>query len=796
MPALIEASSETRRPRRPSITQQLQRMLHIDRAEDKAKKSSSYDDSSIVDFLTSAAPRPDHPVPPIVNGNGSGDYANTRPSNGHSRHSYSSLGSKVTGLNVSGSRHSSLKSFSLDGQQTANASPLVNGALSNHDTDVTPTGSHSVIQQKDRRATKRLEAERLELEKRLLKLEEAERTGDVSVLRRESRRLTKKQPIRSSSRSSSVSSDESRSRPPSRLSYLFSSSRRRSRSRSCTVDGGDNSFEEACSNYNPNTLPALSSTLPERLSTAISKELAARKNALLGSPDETTQSSEPTGVPAVANGTANQETTQNRDGVASSPIGETSTASEGERNESESPVVKDAQKEADLDRALFTTNLASKKRSIAPSTTAIKTVPLNKQTERNALTGVEHAENNSNLRPSTVPRNFSPTGMLARASTEGTVQRHQKQFNSSPLAESYTVNDDDLSPSSNRPATLAVSAGPNAIKRSRLLSSVEKTIPDGNAPSPPQFSVKPSVAGRKNAQSYMSRIPTSKPSQSAPSGLRTKPRFYNSLNKALDHPSGIQFNPGNTPSRPRPERAPSPSVPPRSPKRMGRAIPQSPESKPVRDNKQRPTSSRSVDPSPESESDYNTADEAASIVSHTSDERVAVFAKAREADNDHTVHKKGVTSNLENDPVVAVPGSKAETKKQPKNARPTGRDQLVAKLFVICCRCKFWHDMPSEVYASLSTSDPLSAALDQELAAWEQNSLSDRLTVPLPSMRSLHESSTKQSQKSGLQQRSLRTRVTAEVPTGPVKCCWCEHHMSKQCCQGWTTVVHMRQRHH
>lgn len=37
MPVLIESSSENRRPRRPSITQQLQRMFHKDKPDDVSR---------------------------------------------------------------------------------------------------------------------------------------------------------------------------------------------------------------------------------------------------------------------------------------------------------------------------------------------------------------------------------------------------------------------------------------------------------------------------------------------------------------------------------------------------------------------------------------------------------------------------------------------------------------------------------------------------------------------------------------------------------------------------------------
>jgi hypothetical protein len=30
----------------------------------------------------------------------------------------------------------------------------------------------------------------------------------------------------------------------------------------------------------------------------------------------------------------------------------------------------------------------------------------------------------------------------------------------------------------------------------------------------------------------------------------------------------------------------------------------------------------------------------------------------------------------------------------------------------------------------------------------------------------------------------------------PVQCNWCGHGMTRACCQGWTTLVQMRERHH
>lgn len=773
--------------------------------------------------------RPVRPSDPV-------DYTNYRPSDvsstGYNPHSYTPSNSKATGLNTSESRPSSTQSSRLELHQSVEDSPTVDGAVKTQDIERSPTVSHSVVEKKERRATKRLEAERLELEKRMLKLEEAERTRDVSVLRRESRRLTKKQPFGSSSRSSSVSGDESRSRPPSRISSIFSSSRRRSRSRSSSTEGFDNARfagrDEASSNENADALPALSSTLPERLSTAISKELAARKTALLASPE---QSSHSLKLPQLKTGTEStnvspgQQTVRDGEDMTIYPFGAISRNNihqEEQHLELRTPEINGAhQQPTDLDKALFTANLTSKKRSVAPSQSG--EIPKTGQTTHpNMENGSpdphhlpEDGEHSANLkhRSNTVPWGGSPRSLLARASTDGFIQQHHhRKFKSSPLAESQTINGDGVLSAPKRATTLvslqssdtarqqrSSSTENEASKRLSMASSPNElqtpSLPDKRTiHAPPSITVRPSVTEATDNRRFMSRITTSKPSQLAPSALLTKPRFYNSLNKVTG-PCGGKPKAIGTLSPPRRERDSSPTVPPKSPKRSSRTLSQSPDL--AHENRMRPKSSQSVGMSQDSESDYNTADETASARSRTSDGcDPPVPTTIRAAGKTRTASKKYISSEPDSGRVPAVsPGSKADMKRMSKKARQIGRDQLVAKLFVICCRCKFWHDMPSEVYSSLTLSDPLSAALDQELAAWDQNALSDRLTVSTTGVHPVRESSAK-SPRFETQQRSVRTRITADLPSGPVKCCWCEHHMSKQCCQGWSTVVQMRQRHH
>ncbi|KAL2039284.1 hypothetical protein N7G274_007952 [Stereocaulon virgatum] len=80
------------------------------------------------------------------------------------------------------------------------------------------------------------------------------------------------------------------------------------------------------------------------------------------------------------------------------------------------------------------------------------------------------------------------------------------------------------------------------------------------------------------------------------------------------------------------------------------------------------------------------------------------------------------------------------------NAKP------VAKLFVVCCKCKFWHDLPSKLYEAMALPKELHKAGEGKLTG-------------------------------------------ARLETA-VRCPWCEHAMTTFCCQGWTTVVYLHERHH
>ena len=83
----------------------------------------------------------------------------------------------------------------------------------------------------------------------------------------------------------------------------------------------------------------------------------------------------------------------------------------------------------------------------------------------------------------------------------------------------------------------------------------------------------------------------------------------------------------------------------------------------------------------------------------------------------------------------------------------------VAKLFVICCKCKFWHDLPSRLYELMALPQKLSRSDSPESAG-------------------------------ALEKTNQATLDTM------VKCPWCDHYMTTWCCAGWTTVVYLHERHH
>lgn len=89
----------------------------------------------------------------------------------------------------------------------------------------------------------------------------------------------------------------------------------------------------------------------------------------------------------------------------------------------------------------------------------------------------------------------------------------------------------------------------------------------------------------------------------------------------------------------------------------------------------------------------------------------------------------------------------------------------IAKLFVICCKCKFWHDLPSNLYELMSSRQKLSRRSSDEGGG-------------------------------PLAEGSIGGVANDATLDTAVQCPWCQHYMTNYCCAGWTTVVYLHERHH
>ncbi|KAL8688259.1 MAG: hypothetical protein Q9224_004929, partial [Gallowayella concinna] len=113
--------------------------------------------------------------------------------------------------------------------------------------------------------------------------------------------------------------------------------------------------------------------------------------------------------------------------------------------------------------------------------------------------------------------------------------------------------------------------------------------------------------------------------------------------------------------------------------------------------------------------------------------------------------------------VSGVPNvfGRTPTPSESVNAKP------MAKLFVICCKCNYWHDLPSHLYEAMCTPKGL----------------------------------TRDPQGKGegpkvLDVKDGKKKVAEATLETMVKCPWCEHFMTTGCCAGWTAVLYLQERHH
>ncbi|KAE8372566.1 hypothetical protein BDV26DRAFT_273919 [Aspergillus bertholletiae] len=866
------------RPRRLSLTQHLQRILHID---DLGNRHSSSQVSPGAGFTASPQEQlkqEKSPKPRSYLGLNEKSL-HTHTSN-HTSCSYTSLGSKLAPMN--GERREGFSK--LPAHEMSFQKPQASCALEETPTKsnicVSPTWTNNSAQRKEKRATLRLEAERVELEKKLMKLEQTESPGYTGSVKREPRRLTKKQPFGSSSRASSVSVDESRA--SRRISSIFSSSRRSSRSRSSSLNEDDKGPSRPQSfgpggtlKSDPSTTSAtrsLSTTLPERLGTAISKELAIQSNPLLPhhmSSLRPHKLSHPEVSMAASPGTkSNDDLDKNAASISHVRGLKKPRQKPTQQNAPITMSMSNVQlsDSSELDRSSFAAALNFTKRvsgkeeshRCLSQSTLLQNATAKEESHRELSTNGPSREKSASITPLSTNYPGARKPLLAlrlgssrsvpvRTPPQGKAQGYHRSFTSSPLAgfsttTVTTLHSLDVASTEQETATFGHMSHTELPAFSKITASSDTNPPQPMAPLRPSNGdgiedrhtpvslLESASKAKENLRTRLSdgsRLSdhNPKPRSSSPTP-NSRLKVFTTLNQGVRHTLGpVEPYDYDSPSSAFENH--SQRCPPRHENHDGGLTAQTPlgektastclcdsTSNGRREPSPRdgPTSalyyrigrsaiSLSASLSQDPESEYNTADEAASSTSKSQSEEsipVEQLNIASVPTGLGTFPNKCSPSMLYHAPKTVHPNTPAlwtrQAEESPKQLR---RGQLVAKLFVICCHCEFWHDMPSEMYAKLAFPTNPSILKNHIPASFvERPGLNDQALSEMQASAASGSPIELSVTKFASPKNTSVSKKAAQCPSPAAQCCWCKHYMSKVCCQGWTTVVDLRERHH
>lgn len=155
------------------------------------------------------------------------------------------------------------------------------------------------------------------------------------------------------------------------------------------------------------------------------------------------------------------------------------------------------------------------------------------------------------------------------------------------------------------------------------------------------------------------------------------------------------------------------------------------------------------------------------------------------------VSSNASSTNLDSTSFGGISSSRRTAKKEiPRNTMSPKHDKYLAKIFVVCCRCNYWHDIPSGLYAQMVIPESmLFSGLPEPSGARSSRSSSQA--------RSAKWSDSKYSSSSSSSSEvSFSSKLASSSPKTTVKCSWCRHEMAKSCCASWTTMVHLIEKHH
>ncbi|KAJ5757069.1 uncharacterized protein N7511_007251 [Penicillium nucicola] len=873
-------SEQPRRSRRSSITGHLNRVFN----KTQEKRHSSYGDA-----VHSPARREPFAHEKAAS-NHSGNRRSLPDGTGPSSISYSSRNSRLPSNGTPGSSPSVAPvGVPEDDTPTQPMTPLAMNKSNDGDKICkSPTWDTS---KKEKRVTKRLEAERKELEKRLQALEEAQLNADHGIYDRNARRLTKKQPVSTSSRSSSANRERHRS---SSFSSLFR--RSRSNSNASETDFKSADVSQLRTDTNPPSLPL---TLPERFGTAITRELASKHGTSLNlsvnqqKQNQQNQQNQQNPVNStnpmqrrlalhsaaksddlreswkmveawktmndekVPNPLMPEQTQGNVSGLPKFPRGAQGSENTPPRDldrEQFSAVLKHDRKSAPVkdyslesqtrnDRSPKAVSMPISKTSTQADLYQHASPVLKVSTARQlqAIPPPETIESASSSSATSTAPSSHPLGLIHANSTGNLVNpvrldpnahTQPKIYKSSPLALNPANTDDTTQRNSKIPKAptmpnLHASASQqsrhpprplqpdDARGRSHLSASsttaqqsrFKENFHEGpESPEPPQIPVKSERRSqdswRQSIASTDNVLPNTPRDGTAPFKAAVRSPFHsgNSSPDEKSHTSSKETKRRST------NLSEGQSVPARSPRRNSHNSNDMTEHQ----DKQRgprgfiPGHNRapSYTSSHDGNSNYDTADEDApsspglhrnSLTRVETRPEVTVEANPKNIPASRMPQSTSQPDSHPNDqPDTPLKnGTVSILKRRSQNNNTARIPQTIAKIFVICCRCKYWQDMPSDVYARLACPERLGTeSKPGQSRSKKHNILSDHAG------NRRHSSS----QPFGIS-LSRGFQATPELRPAPlaphkVTCCWCGHNMSRSCCEGWTTIVEMRERHH
>lgn len=674
---------------------------------------------------------------------------------------------------------------------------------------------------KERRATKRLEAERKELEKRMVKLEESQSRLDQGIYERQSRRLSKKQPLGSSPRSSSANTERPRS---SSISAFFS------RSRASSAHGSDResrrSGEDA--RLGPPNLPLI---LPENFGSAVSRELATRHGTGLSQmsqsqlykahslhsslkSDDLRESWKMAEAWQKQHGMDSSGTAPNQiqmTTVTNRPAPETYAY----RRETYRPIpLIVTNPNADLDQEKFTAALRQSRRTSNPGSNS----PAKVSSASPMLTPLKKEQ------PESWPRGLDGAAAAAArgypnphingppiAEMSGGAGSYSRAYKSSPLAMNPNTSAAPDRNNENRAPQTPSRSQKDQVPIPKPLRIVhpqqyQYAEPRGRFRSPiPSY---PPAANQVRQNNVYA--PASDPldvKQPNPSEARRSPRVI----PPLKHPGRRSTSVDRTPKPTENEGSAFPSTHANSPSPMPSQL--SPGAAPAvvtsRAGHIRSTSNQSS-----RASSYNTADE--EVLEVPADRKSRPPRQDTETTRPVSLPAPDITPSdtkptetvnpikLANVPPLSPGGPLNLLRRKPmQQTRTPQKDELISKIFVICCKCKYWQDMPSEIYARLACPERLPS--ESRLARTFSRKKPVRNAVsPTDSSNARRMSISKRMQSSNESRGGQNTSSAGAPPTAtsqPMRlnrpqCCWCGHGMGKSCCQSWSTLVSMRERFH